>query len=101
MLKLFLPVAMALALVGPALAGPPQVDGDTQFDAAELSQQTPDFKRGEYLPVQYRGDYLEDWEAYGLETPEPGFNWVFIGHKAYLINQTSGLIIKTFKGIKD
>ena len=28
MLKLFLPVAMALALAGPALAGPPQVDGD-------------------------------------------------------------------------
>lgn len=102
MLKLLLTAAMMLASGSIAHAGPPQVEGgdDAGYESAAGQEPLdPTYERGDYLPVQFRGDYLINWRAYGLQKPEKGFKWIRIGHNAYLINLTSGLITDTFDGV--
>ena len=35
------------------------------------------WRRGEYLPVAYRGYAVNDWGYYGLRAPPPGYRWVY------------------------
>ena len=57
--------------------------------------QPASFDRGEYLPVEHRGEILKDWEGAGLHEPEEAYEWVRVGDLAYLINLTSGFIKDT------
>lgn len=105
MLRLLLPAALAIVMSGPAFAGPPQYEDEKGAPDADMmgavEQTDPVFERGEYLPIQFRGNFLTDWQDYGLREADPGFSWVQIGEKAYLINLTSGLITDTYTGIGD
>lgn len=103
MIKLLLSAAFLLASGSIAFAGPPQGAGsdDARYEnGADQDLLEPTYERGDYLPVQFRGDYLINWRAYGLQKPKKGFKWIRIGHNAYLINLTSGLITDTFDGVE-
>lgn len=98
MLKTTLLIAMAFGLAATSQAGPP-----ASYDDPEAVREAPaggdmqpaSFDRGEYLPVEYRGEILEDWEGAGLNDPEAGSEWVRVDDLAYLINLTSGFIKDT------
>ena len=51
-----------------------------------------EFERGDYLPIQYRGNLLNHWRTEGLREPDTGFDWVRVDQYAFLINPTSGFI---------
>ena len=48
--------------------------------------------KGEYLPVDYRDHYFEDWRRYDLREAPPGYRWVIVDQDAYLTEVASGLI---------
>ena len=98
MLKTTLLIAMAFGLAATSQAGPP-----ASYDDPEAVRETStgggtqpaSFDRGEYLPVEHRGEILKDWEGAGLHEPEEAYEWVRVGDLAYLINLTSGFIKDT------
>ena len=105
MKKLFLPVVAAMALLGAANAQPPgHAKGDTQPPGLQKNGHVPPgqakkrFAKGEYMPVQYRGDFVKDYRKYGLTKAPRDYRWVRIDGDAYLINVTSGLITEALIG---
>ncbi|WP_112061649.1 RcnB family protein [Hyphomonas pacifica] len=50
------------------------------------------WKRGEYLPADYRDDYFEDWRRYDLREAPPGYRWVIVDEDAYLTQVATGLV---------
>ncbi|RIJ31654.1 hypothetical protein D1222_05270 [Henriciella algicola] len=95
MLNLILAISLIsnLAIVGEA--GPPasydKPDSAREGTAVE-DRAASDFERGEYLPIQYRGDLVKNWKKAGLRKPDTGFEWVKVAQLAFLINPTSGFI---------
>lgn len=92
MLKMTLLAAAALLLALEGQAGPP-----ASYDNPDAAEDSSDegavsFERGDYLPVQYRGEIIDDWKGAGLTKPKKGYEWVRVGASAYLINLTGGFI---------
>lgn len=48
-------------------------------------RQAPRFRRGDYLPPEYRQRYVQDWRAHRLYAPPPGFQWVQVDTGDYLL----------------
>ena len=60
------------------------------------------WKKGEYLPVDYRtGHYFDDWRRYDLEPAPPGYRWVVVDHDAYLMEVTTGLVANAIIDLLD
>ncbi|WP_169332270.1 RcnB family protein [Henriciella marina] len=98
MLKTTLLTGMVLGLAATGQAGPPaSYDDPEAFRESSTGGDTQpaSFDGGEYLPVEYRGDILKNWEDAGLNEPEEEFEWVRVNDRAYLINLTSGFIKDT------
>ena len=50
------------------------------------------WRRGGYVPVNYRGYYVQDWGYYGLRPPPPGYRWIYADGNFVLMAVASGLI---------
>jgi Ni/Co efflux regulator RcnB len=48
--------------------------------------------RGRYVPVAYRGYYVQDWGYYGLRPPPPGYRWIYADGNFVLMAAATGLI---------
>ena len=48
--------------------------------------------RGAYVPVVYRGYYVQDWGYYGLRPPPPGYRWIYADGNFVLMAVATGLI---------
>jgi len=48
--------------------------------------------RGRYVPVNYRGYYVQDWGYYGLRPPPPGYRWIYADGNFVLMAVATGLI---------
>jgi Ni/Co efflux regulator RcnB len=60
------------------------------------------WKKGEYLPVDYRtGHSFEDWRRYDLEPAPPGYRWVVVDRDAYLMEVTTGLVANAIIDLLD
>lgn len=102
MFKFVFPAAAAYAFAGFAGAEPPaHVEGDALTPGISHQADLPSgpsvkpFKRGDYLPVEYRGNFIEDRSGLGLKTAPDGYRWVRVDGKAYQIRITTGLITDT------
>jgi Ni/Co efflux regulator RcnB len=56
------------------------------------------YQRGYYLPQQYRGYVIRDYNEYDLYAPQYGQQWVGVGQNAYLMEVASGLILQVLQG---
>ena len=60
------------------------------------------WKKGEYLPLDYRtGHYFEDWRRYNLEPAPAGYRWVVVDRDAYLMQVTTGLVAEAIADLLD
>jgi Ni/Co efflux regulator RcnB len=50
------------------------------------------WRRGAYVPVGYRGYYVQDWGYYGLRPPPPGYRWIYADGNFVLMAAATGLI---------
>lgn len=50
------------------------------------------WRRGEYVPVAYRGYYVQDPYYYGLRPAPRGYRWVYLNGNFALMALTTGLI---------
>ena len=50
------------------------------------------WRRGTYVPVNYRGYYVQDWGYYGLRPPPPGYRWIYADGNFVLMAAATGLI---------
>ena len=50
------------------------------------------WRRGTYVPVGYRGYYVQDWGYYGLRPPPPGYRWIYADGNFVLMAAATGLI---------
>ncbi|HEY3949231.1 RcnB family protein [Phenylobacterium sp.] len=50
------------------------------------------WRRGVYVPVAYRGFYVQDWGFYGLRPPPPGYRWIYADGNFVLMAAATGLI---------
>ena len=50
------------------------------------------WRRGVYVPVAYRGFYVQDWGFYGLRPPPPGYRWIYADGNFVLMAMGTGLI---------
>lgn len=72
---------------------------DDRFDGRNdrheyYNARRPDFKRGGYIPRDYRNHqyYITDYRAYRLSPPPRGHQWVQVGADYVLIAMATGLI---------
>lgn len=56
------------------------------------------YSRGYYLPQQYRGYVIRDYNEYDLQRPAYGQQWVGVGQNAYLMEAATGLILQVLQG---
>ncbi len=95
MLNLVLVISLFSNLAIVSEAGPPASFDEPEAAREEMAgddRDASDFERGEYLPIQYRGDLVKNWKRAGLRKPDTGFEWVKVAQLAFLINPTSGFI---------
>jgi Ni/Co efflux regulator RcnB len=50
------------------------------------------WRRGAYVPRDYRRFYVNDWAYYGLRPPPPGYRWVYADGNFVLMALATGLI---------
>ena len=50
------------------------------------------WRRGEYVPIAYRGYAVQDPYFYGLRPARPGYRWVYLNGNFALMALSSGLI---------
>jgi Ni/Co efflux regulator RcnB len=50
------------------------------------------WRRGAYVPVGYRGYYVQDWGYYGLRAPPRGYRWIYADGNFVLMAAATGLI---------
>jgi Ni/Co efflux regulator RcnB len=50
------------------------------------------WRRGAYVPANYRGYYVRDWGYYGLRPPPPGYRWIYADGNFVLMAAATGLI---------
>ena len=103
--------ASLAAIIGAGLmayADPPQSrPGDLPPGLAKQGKIPPGhakkmWKKGEYLPADYRtGHYFEDWRRYDLEPAPPGYRWVVVDQDAYLMEVTTGLVANAIIDLLD
>jgi len=50
--------------------------------------------RGQYIPATYYNDndYWIDYRRYDLNAPPPGYRWVLVEDRGYLVNRQNGLV---------
>jgi Ni/Co efflux regulator RcnB len=55
---------------------------------------SPEFRRGGYIPYEYRSRqyYVNDWRGHHLSAPPRGYQWVQVGSDYVLIALATGLI---------
>ena len=55
---------------------------------------SPEFRRGGYIPYEYRSRqyYVNDWRGHRLYAPPHGYQWVQVGPDYVLIALATGLI---------
>lgn len=55
---------------------------------------SPEFRRGGYIPYEYRSHqyYVNDWRGHHLSAPPRGYQWVQVGSDYVLIAIATGLI---------
>ncbi len=101
-----LAAAMGAGLM--AYADPPQSrPGDLPPGLAKQGKIPPGhakkmWKKGEYLPADYRtGHYFEDWRRYDLEPAPPGYRWVVVDQDAYQMEVTTGLVANAIIDLLD
>lgn len=78
----------------------PQYSHGGQYDPyrhhGRWSERAPQYRRGDYLPYQYRQRpyYVNDWRAHRLYAPPHGYQWVQADNSAdyLLIAVATGLI---------
>ncbi|MCH2456743.1 MAG: RcnB family protein [Henriciella sp.] len=94
MSKLVLVIAFFSNLAAISEAGPPASFDEPKSVEREMADDKlpSEFERGDYLPIQYRGNLLNHWKTEGLREPDAGFEWVRADQYAFLINPTSGFI---------
>jgi len=56
------------------------------------------WRRGQYLPPEYRGYRVPDLGRYRLRPPPPGYDWVTVGPDIYLMQRNSGLVLDVVPG---
>ncbi|HPF23345.1 MAG: RcnB family protein [Hyphomonas sp.] len=59
------------------------------------------WKQGEYLPLEYRGDYFDHWQHYDLRSPPPGYRYVVVDRDVYLTQVATGLIAEAIIDLLD
>jgi hypothetical protein len=59
------------------------------------------WKKGEYLPLEYRGDYFDNWSRYELRSPPPGYRYVVVDSDVYLTQVATGLIAEALIDLLD
>ncbi len=54
------------------------------------------WRKGDRLPAEYRGSQyvIDDWRAYNLAPPAPGYRWVGVGDQYLMVQPSSGLVLK-------
>lgn len=59
------------------------------------SARSPEFRRGGYIPYEYRSHqyYVNDWRGHRLSAPPRGYQWVQVGPDYVLIAIATGLIV--------
>ena len=50
------------------------------------------WRRGAYVPVNYRSYYVQDWGYYGLRSPPYGYRWIYADGNFVLMSAATGLI---------
>lgn len=50
------------------------------------------WKRGEYLPIDYRDRRFNDWDRYDLRRAPAGYDWVRVDNDVYLTQIATGLV---------
>lgn len=50
------------------------------------------WRRGAYVPVNYRGYSVQDWGYYGLRAPPHGYRWIYADGNFVLMSAATGLI---------
>lgn len=61
-------------------------------------QQHRRYSRGQYLPPEYRGYVVNDYNRYGYPPPPRGCRYVQVGGNTYLTQVATGLILNVFLG---
>ena len=70
-----------------------QRDGRWNDRRPEYNARGPEFRRGGYIPHEYRGPrYVVDYRTYHLAPPPRGQQWVQVGADYVLIAVATGLI---------
>ena len=88
-----------LATSGIALADPPPHAGHGHGPKGPPPGQVKKhWKRGEVLPPDYRGAYVEDYRRYGLYAPPPGHQWRRVDDEYVLIAVATGVIASVLLG---
>ena len=50
------------------------------------------WRRGGYVPANYRSYYVQDWGYYGLRAPPRGYRWIYADNNFVLMSAANGLI---------
>ncbi|HEY0334114.1 MAG TPA: RcnB family protein [Stenotrophomonas sp.] len=56
------------------------------------------WKKGETLPRDHRGDYVQDYRKHGLHSPPPGHQWRRVNDEYVLIAVATGVIASVILG---
>lgn len=56
------------------------------------------YSRGQYLPHEYRGYVVNNYDDYGYPPPPYGSRYVQVGQDTYLMQIATGLILNAFLG---
>ncbi|MEO6338934.1 MAG: RcnB family protein, partial [Caulobacteraceae bacterium] len=54
--------------------------------------------RGQYLPQEYWGGRVMDYQEYRLRQPPYGYGWVAVGKDIYLMQDATGLVLDAVPG---
>lgn len=99
-------LAAALGMGMAAFADPPgHATGDALPPGLAKQGKVPPgqakkiWKKGEYLPLEYRERYFNDWQRYDLQPAPPGYRWVLVDNDAYLMQTTTGLVADAIAGL--
>lgn len=80
-------------------------DRDYRHDQVVVKQKikvkpSRDWRRGQYLPVEYRNSnyYVSDWRARRLQEPPRGYRWVGVNGDYVLTSSNSNIISQILLG---
>ena len=70
--------------------------GYYRADQYHYNARGPEWRRGGYVPYQYRGNQyvVNDWRSHRLNEPPRGYHWVQVGSDYVLVAIATGLIVQ-------